>query len=245
MPSCSTDFFCLYHYYHYELKNNWNYVQLTNYNSDERDWSHWWLAWKCPGYEIYCVATLIGPLERKPEELYRIEAFLREVNNFSYSFLFIWQALPHTISITLILVGSPSTIEWFSTVWKQFIFDLSTLSERFWANRIPSVFSVVLLGTGVIRTRNMLAWKRYWPTHYVIFVNVIPPILPEWFALRSLMGMQIVGSGHDARSEYLIESRGRSFVSGLMFSQSPILYRKISFIDWLKISSGQMSASCS
>ena len=42
-----------------------------------------------------------------------------------------------------------------------------------------------------------------------------------------------------------IHSKERLFVPGIISSQSPIVYKRISSIDWLKMSTGQKSASCS
>ena len=43
----------------------------------------------------------------------------------------------------------------------------------------------------------------------------------------------------------MIESKGRSIVPTLIFSQSPIVYVKMRSFDWLEMSPGQRSALCS
>ena len=44
---------------------------------------------------------------------------------------------------------------------------------------------------------------------------------------------------------YLTESKGGVFVPSLIFSQSPILFVKISSIDWFRMSSEQIMFPCS
>lgn len=41
--------------------------------------------------------------------------------------------------------------------------------------------------------------------------------------------------------EYLIPSKHRSFVRGNLLNQSPFVYVKIGFIDWLDVNPGQMN----